>query len=450
MMERKNGMRLPAVVLLAALAFSCFAPAALATAEEPPEDLPAAVSAQDGAQEETTLPGADAAQQDSAAGTGAANPHETIATSVQENPRFAKPQLDIPCRNAILISIDTGDILYEKEPDAEVPMASITKIMTLLLIFDALKDGKIKLEDSVSTSEFAASMGGSQVFLEPGETQTVDTMIKCIAVASANDACVAMAEYICGNEEEFVKNMNERAKGLGMDNTHFVNCNGLDTDGHLTTARDIALMSRELITTYPQIRDYSMIWMEDITHTTKKGTTEFGLTNTNKLVRQYEYATGLKTGSTDKAKYCVSATAEKNGMELIAVIMAAPDHKARFNDATTLLNYGFGKCNKYEEEKTASIKPVALTRGVKKTIKAEQTEPFAYIDTTGADLNSIEKKKVLKKNLKAPIKKGTKIGEMKYYLAGKEIGSKDIIAGETVDEVSYQSALKDALNNLLL
>ena len=180
------------------------------------------------------------------------------------------------------------------------------------------------------------------------------------------------------------------------------------------------------------------------------GTTEFGLTNTNKLVRQYEYATGLKTGSTDKAKYCVSATAEKNGMELIAVIMAAPDHKARFNDATTLLNYGFGKCNKYEEEKTASIKPVALTRGVKKTIKAEQTEPFAYIDTTGADLNSIEKKKVLKKNLKAPIKKGTKIGEMKYYLAGKEIGSKDIIAGETVDEVSYQSALKDALNNLLL
>ena len=275
-------------------------------------------------------------------------------------------------------------------------------------------------------------------------------MIKCIAVASANDACVAMAEYICGNEEEFVKNMNERAKGLGMTNTHFVNCNGLDTDGHLTTARDIALMSRELITTYPQIRDYSMIWMENITHTTQKGTTEFGLTNTNKLVRQYEYATGLKTGSTDKAKYCVSATAEKNGMELIAVIMAAPDHKARFTDATTLLNYGFGKCNKYEEDKVASIKPVPITRGVKSTIKAEQAEPFAYIDTTGADLGGIEKKKVIKENLKAPVKKGTKIGEMKYSLAGKEIGSKDIIAAETVDEVSYKSALKDTLDNLLL
>lgn len=374
----------------------------------------------------------------------------TDAGSDSESGQDAASGLTVSAPSAILMEASTGQVIYEKDADEQRPPASVTKIMTLLLIFDALKDGKIKLDDSVSTSEFAASMGGSQVFLEPGETQTVDTMIKCIAVASANDACVAMAEYICGNEEEFVKNMNERAKGLGMTNTHFVNCNGLDTDGHLTTARDIALMSRELITTYPQIRDYSMIWMENITHTTNKGTTEFGLTNTNKLVRQYEYATGLKTGSTDKAKYCVSATAEKNGMELIAVIMAAPDHKARFSDATTLLNYGFGKCNKYEEDKIASIKPVSLSRGVKKTVKAEQKEPFAYIDTTGADLNSIEKKKVMKKKLKAPIKKGTKIGEMKYYLAGKEIGSKDIVAGETVDEVSYQSALKDALNDLLL
>ena len=261
----------------------------------------------------------------------------------------AGPQVGAP--SAILMEASTGQIIYEKDADEQRPPASVTKIMTLLLIFDALDSGKISLKDEVSTSEYAASMGGSQVFLEPGETQTVDTMIKCIAVASANDACVAMAEYICGNEEEFVKQMNQRAKGLGMENTHFVNCNGLDTDGHLTTARDIALMSRELITTYPQIHDYSMIWMENITHTTKKGTTEFGLTNTNKLVRQYEYATGLKTGSTDKAKYCVSATAKKDGMELIAVIMAAPDHKQRFTDATTLLNYGFGKCNKYEEER---------------------------------------------------------------------------------------------------
>lgn len=219
--------------------------------------------------------------------------------------------IDVSAPSAVLMESSTGQVIYEKDADTQRPPASVTKIMTLLLIFDALNDGKITLEDQVTTSEYAASMGGSQVFLEPGEVQTVDTMIKCISVASANDACVAMAEHICGNEEEFVAQMNQRAKGLGMSNTHFVNCNGLDAEGHLTTARDIALMSRELITKYPQIHDYCTIWMENITHTTKKGTSEFGLTNTNKLIRQYEYATGLKTGSTSKAKFCVSATAKK-------------------------------------------------------------------------------------------------------------------------------------------
>ena len=360
----------------------------------------------------------------------------------------AGPQVGAP--SAILMEASTGQIIYEKDADEQRPPASVTKIMTLLLIFDALDSGKISLEDEVSTSEYAASMGGSQVFLEPGETQTVDTMIKCIAVASANDACVAMAEYICGNEEEFVKQMNQRAKGLGMENTHFVNCNGLDTDGHLTTARDIALMSRELITTYPQIHDYSMIWMENITHTTKKGTTEFGLTNTNKLVRQYEYATGLKTGSTDKAKYCVSATAKKDGMELIAVIMAAPDHKQRFTDATTLLNYGFGKCNKYEEEKAKSIQPAKVSRGVAETVKVRQKTPFAYVDITGADLKTIERKEALNKKIKAPVKKGDKVGKAKYFLSGKEIGSIDIVAAESVDEISYKSAMGDTVKKFLL
>lgn len=360
----------------------------------------------------------------------------------------AGPQVGAP--SAILMEASTGQIIYEKDADEQRPPASVTKIMTLLLIFDALDSGKISLKDEVSTSEYAASMGGSQVFLEPGETQTVDTMIKCIAVASANDACVAMAEYICGNEEEFVKQMNQRAKGLGMENTHFVNCNGLDTDGHLTTARDIALMSRELITTYPQIHDYSMIWMENITHTTKKGTTEFGLTNTNKLVRQYEYATGLKTGSTDKAKYCVSATAKKDGMELIAVIMAAPDHKQRFTDATTLLNYGFGKCNKYEEEKAKSIQPAKVSRGVAETVKVRQKTPFAYVDITGADLKTIERKEALNKKIKAPVKKGDKVGKAKYFLSGKEIGSIDIVAAESVDEISYKSAMGDTVKKFLL
>ena len=256
MMERKNGMRLPAVVLLAALAFSCFAPAALATAEEPPEDLPAAVSAQDGAQEETTLPGADAAQQDSAAGTGAANPHETIATSVQENPRFAKPQLDIPCRNAILISIDTGDILYEKEPDAEVPMASITKIMTLLLTLEAVEAGKISMTDIVPISEHAFNMGGSQIWLEPGEQFTLDELIKAICVCSANDAAVAVAEFVGGSEPVFAEMMNARAAELGMTHTRFVNACGLDAEGHYSSARGVAARSLALLR-HPRILEYS-------------------------------------------------------------------------------------------------------------------------------------------------------------------------------------------------
>ena len=302
MMERKNGMRLPAVVLLAALAFSCFAPAALATAEEPPEDLPAAVSAQDGAQEETTLPGADAAQQDSAAGTGAANPHETIATSVQENPRFAKPQLDIPCRNAILISIDTGDILYEKEPDAEVPMASITKIMTLLLTLEAVEAGKISMTDIVPISEHAFNMGGSQIWLEPGEQFTLDELIKAICVCSANDAAVAVAEFVGGSEPVFAEMMNARAAELGMTHTRFVNACGLDAEGHYSSARDVAAMSLALLR-HPKILEYSGIWMD----TLRGGETQ--LTNTNKMLKSYAGITGLKTGTTNGAGVCISASA---------------------------------------------------------------------------------------------------------------------------------------------
>lgn len=358
--------------------------------------------------------------------------------------------MDVSAPSAILMESSTGQIIYEKDADTQRPPASVTKVMTLLLIFDALEDGRIKLEDEVTTSEYAASMGGSQVFLEPGEVQTVDTMIKCISVASANDACVAMAEHICGNEEEFVAQMNQRAEGLCMSNTHFVNCNGLDMDGHLTTARDIALMSRELITKYPQIHDYCTIWMENITHTTKKGTSEFGLTNTNKLIRQYEYATGLKTGSTSKAKFCVSATAKKDDMELIAVIMAAEDSKARVRDAVTLCNYGFGKCNKYQEETPESVGPVKITKGVEDTIEAEQKEPFTYIDTTGADLKEMERKVSIKKKIKAPVKKGDKVGEAKYYLNGTEVGSRDIVASESVAEISYASTVTDTFENWML
>lgn len=377
-------------------------------------------------------------------------PIQVRAEEVEETKEKAEGEELVSAPSAILMEASTGQIIYEKDADSKRPPASVTKVMTLLLIFDAIESGKIKLEDEVATSEYAASMGGSQVFLEPGETQTVDTMIKCISVASANDACVAMAEFIAGSEEEFVTQMNKRAEKLGMENTVFKNCNGLDTDGHETTARDIAIMSRELISKYPQIRDYCTIWMENITHTTKKGTTEFGLSNTNKLIKHYEYATGLKTGSTSKAKFCVSATAEKDGMELIAVIMAAEDSKARVRDAVSLLNHGFGKCQKHEEDTVKPVGLVKVKRGVKEKIKAKQQKAFTYVDTTGADISKIERKVKIKKEIKAPVKKGDKIGEAKYYLGGQEIGTVDIVAEESMEEMSYKSVFEDVIEKTLL
>lgn len=366
------------------------------------------------------------------------------AVSVNPNPVSAGQEIEISAPSAILMEASTGTIIYEKDADTARPPASVTKIMTMLLIFDALEQGKIHLEDEVSTSEFAASMGGSQVFLEPGERQTVDTMLKCISIASANDACVAMAEYISGSEETFVQQMNERAKGLGMENTRFVNCNGLDAKGHETSARDIALMSQEMITKYPQIQDYCMTWMENITHTTNKGTTEFGLTNTNKLVRQYEYATGLKTGSTGEAKFCVSATAKKNGIDLIAVIMAAEDSKSRFKDAVNLLNYGFGKCQLYEDTEPEKLKNLPVDGGVKDTVALEYKDTFTYLDTTGADLSQMTKKTELKQSVKAPVKKGAKVGTVHYFLGEKEVGNVEILTKGAVEKAGFLDYLKES------
>ena len=246
-----------------------------------------------------------------------------------------------------------------------------------------------------------------------------------------------MSEYIAGSEEEFVRQMNERAKGLGMENTNFVNCNGLDTDGHVTTARDIALMSRELITKYPQIHDYCMIWMENITHTTRKGSSEFGLTNTNKLVRQYEYTTGLKTGSTGLAKFCVSATAKKNDVELIAVIMAAEDSKARFKDATALLNYGFGKCQIYRDEDLKPLEEVPVAGGAEDTVPCEYGGTFTWLDTEGADLSAITKEYKIQESVFAPVKKGDRAGCVSYVLNGKEIGTVDILVSKDVEKAGF-------------
>ena len=368
----------------------------------------------------------------------------------KQDEETGQAEIDISAPSAVLMEASTGTVIYEKDADTARPPASVTKVMTMLLIFDALEAGSIHLEDEVTTSEYAASMGGSQVFLEPGEIQTVDTMLKCIAVASANDACVAMAEYICGSEEEFVRKMNERAKGLGMDNTNFVNCNGLDAEGHVTSARDIALMSRELIAKYPQIHDYSMIWMENITHNTSKGTSEFGLTNTNKLVRQYEYATGLKTGSTGEAKFCVSATGEKNGIEMIAVVMGAETSKERFADAVKLLNHGFGKCQLYTDESTPDVQSADVEGGVREYVSVERPGAFSYLDMTGANLTEVEKRTEMNENLSAPLKKGDVIGYIVYSIDGREIGRAELTAGEAVEKAGFIDYLIKSIDMISL
>lgn len=357
--------------------------------------------------------------------------------------------LNISAPSALLMEASTGTVVYEKSSHEILRPASITKIMTLILIFDALSCGQITLNDTVTVSEYAASMGGSQVFLEPGETQTVDTMLKCISIASANDACVAMSELISGSETEFVRRMNERAKGLGMNDTTFMNCCGLDTDGHTTSAYDVALMSRELITKYPDIHSYCTIWMENITHTTKKGTSEFGLTNTNKLIKQYPYATGLKTGSTSLAKYCVSATAEKDGMELIAVVMAAPDYKVRFSDAVTLLNYGFGKCRIYTDPNQDSLAAIPVRKGILTSAGLAYQGPFQYVSTNGSDLSGITKAIHLPEETDAPVRKNDIAGKAVYSLNGTEIGSVNILYTKDIAAATYKDYFCKALQYFL-
>lgn len=345
------------------------------------------------------------------------------------------PEIEAPC--AILTEASTGRVIYEKNADESLHPASITKIMTLLIIFDAIEDDSISPEDTVTVSEHAASMGGSQVFLEPGETQTVETMIKCIAIASANDACVAMAEHISGSEDAFVQSMNERAEALGMNNTHFVNCCGLDADGHMTTARDVAIMSRELITAHPAIHDYSCIWMDTITHVTRRGESEFVLNNTNKLLKQYEWATGLKTGSTSLAKFCLSATARRNDIELISVIMASPSGKTRVSDSITLLNYGYGICSLYHDNNMPSIDVIPIKGGIKSDISVEYSSQMNYLFTDKYDASLIESHAEYLEDLEAPVQKGDVIGQLTYTYDGKFMDSIDIIASESIKKAGY-------------
>ena len=353
---------------------------------------------------------------------------------------FAENGPEIGAPSALLMEASTGTVIYEKNADEARNPASVTKIMTLILIFDALQSGKIKLSDEVVTSAYAKSMGGSQVFLEEGEIQTVETLIKCIVIASGNDASVAMAEFVGGDEGTFVRMMNERAAGLGMEHTAFVDCCGLTEDpAHVTTARDIAIMSRELITKYPQITNYSTIWMENITHVTKQGAKEFGLSNTNKLLKMatnFE-VTGLKTGSTSLAKYCLAATARKNGVEMIAAIMAAPDYKTRFHDAVTLLNYGYGNCSLYKDEEPPVLEPVPVANGVEDLVEIQYREPFTYLGLHGEDFSKISKEVQIEEHVTAPIRSGGVLGYLVYKLNNEERGRTAIVAIEDVEEAGF-------------
>ena len=372
----------------------------------------------------------------------------TVSAQIDSTDETGNTDL-IQAPSGVLMEPETGTIIYEKDKDTRRSPASITKIMTLILIFDALEKGTLKLEDTVTTSACAKSMGGSQVFLEEGETQTVETMIKCIVVASGNDASVAMAEHICGSEQEFVRHMNERAAGLGMTNTHFEDCCGLtDSANHYTTAEDIAIMSRELITKYPKILEYSSIWMENITHVTRQGSKEFCLTNTNKLLRSYEGCVGLKTGSTSLAKYCLSAVAKRNGVTLIAVVMAAPDYKVRFKDAATMLNYGFGRCSIYIDEKMQALPQVPVKKGKEKSVPLLYAEQFKYLSTDGNAISNVKRKLRIHRDVDAPVKKGEQAGEMIYSANGKELGRVKILYGKTVSKATYGDCLKEILQNL--
>lgn len=353
---------------------------------------------------------------------------------------------EITAPSAILLEASTGQVIYEKNATERRSPASITKIMTLLLIFEALSEGKVSLQDEVVTSAHARSMGGSQVFLEEGETQTLETMIKCIVIASGNDASVAVAEHIAGSEADFVEKMNAKATELGMVDTHFEDCCGLtDSDSHYTTAKDVAIMSRELTVKYPEVFTYTRIWMEDITHVTRRGSSTFTLSSTNKLLKWYQWTTGLKTGSTAKAKFCISATASKDGMDLIAVIMGAPDSKERFHDAEKLLNYGFSVSNLYVDENKEPLPQMRVEGGVEESVSLHYAEEFRYLDVTGRDLSAVEKELKLPESVKAPVTEGKTAGQAVFRIGGEEIGRVAVLYDASVEKAGFGDYFKKVL-----
>lgn len=350
--------------------------------------------------------------------------------------------LSVSATSAILIEVSTGKVLFEKDADQKRSPASITKIMTLLLAMEAISNGTMKLTDKVTASLHASSMGGSQIWLKENETMSVDDILKAIAVASANDASVALGEHISGSEEAFVAKMNARAKELSMNNTHFVNCCGLDVEDHYSTARDIAIMSAELLK-HDLIRKYSTIWMDSL----RNGETE--LVNTNKLVRFYEGSTGLKTGTTDKAGYCVSASAKKGNTELVAVVLDGETSDKRFADAKVLLNYGFANFTITTPDLSDVIlEPIKVVKGYESLVEAVLEEPSPILVSKGSQ-DEIEIKITLAESVNAPVSAGQILGKITYLSMGEVVGESRILAKNSVELLTFWKALKKMFFSIL-
>ena len=352
-------------------------------------------------------------------------------------------ELPIQSRAALLMEKTTGQVLYARNEHEQLEPASVTKIMTLLLIMEALDSGRIARDDMVTVSAYAAGMGGSQVYLKEGEQMSVSELLKCITVVSGNDAAVAMAEYLSGSEAAFVAEMNLRARELGMADTNFVNCTGLPAQGHLTSAHDIALMSRELILNHPSIREYTTIWMDSI----RDGA--FGLTNTNRLVRFYQGATGLKTGSTDSALYCVSATAERDGMELIAVVMKSPTSAQRFEDAKALLDYGFANYTLARVYPDVPLAPVEVLLGTTAQVQPQLERECSLLVRKGEE-GLISTQIQLAQDLEAPVEAGQKVGQLEILVNGELRDTVPIISSQQVQRLTTGGILQRMLRGLLM
>lgn len=353
-------------------------------------------------------------------------------------PVWAAPTLELTAKSAYLIEESTGEVLYAQNEHDQLRPASVTKVMTILLIMEAIDSGKISLDDMVGCSEHARKMGGSQIWLNETEKLSVNDMLKAICVVSANDCCVAMSEFIAGSEEGFVEMMNNRAKELGMNDTTFKNCHGIDEDGHVTSAHDIAIMSRELLK-HKKIFDYTTIWMD----TLRDGKSQ--LVNTNKLIRFYEGANGLKTGSTSISKYSLSATAKRNDMQLIGVIMCAPTGNDRFEDAKKLLDYGFANYSLVIlDEENTSVGMTNVERGESKFVEGIIENKVTLLGAKG--LNKNVERKVDFYTLKAPIQKGEKIGDIRYIKDGEEIARENIVAGNSVEKIKFLTILNNLIN----